>query len=81
MTWLRISSNTGHLHLFFQYHLQNVCKLESSYICDEKANRTKNNEAYNGTKIGNYFRNASSEAGFNELMRVFRDGVSKQERL
>ena len=47
----------------------------------QKADQTKNNETYNGTKIGNYFRNASSEAGFNELMRVFRDGVSKQERL
>ena len=58
-----------------------MCKLESSYICGEKANQTKNNEANNGTKIGNYFRNASSEAGFNELMRVFRDGVFKQERL
>lgn len=58
-----------------------MCKLESSYICGGKANQTKNNEAYNGTKIGNYFRNASSEVGFNELMRVFRDGVSKQERL
>lgn len=51
------------------------------YIGGEKANQTKNNEAYNGTKIGNYFRNASSEAGFNELMRVFRDGFSKQECL
>lgn len=51
------------------------------YIGGEKANQTKNNEAYNGTKIGNYFRNASSGTGFNELMRVFRDGFSKQERL
>lgn len=51
------------------------------YIGGKKANQTKNNEAYNGTKIGNYFRNASSGTGFNELMRVFRNGFSKQERL
>ena len=60
---------------------QNVCKLQSFCICDEIKNQIKNNEVYNGTKIGNYFRNASSEVGFNELMHVFRDGVSKQERL
>ena len=35
----------------------NVCKLQSSYICGEFKNQTKNNEAYNGTKIGNYFGN------------------------
>ena len=51
------------------------------YIGGKKANQTKNNEVYNGTKIGNYFRNASSGTGFNELMRVFRNGFSKQERL
>ena len=34
-----------------------VCKLQSSYICGEFKNQIKNNEAYNGTKIGNYFRN------------------------
>lgn len=33
-----------------------VCKLQSSYICGEIANQTKNNEADNGTKIANYFR-------------------------
>ena len=31
-----------------------VCKLQSSYICGEIKNQIKNNEAYNGTKIGNY---------------------------
>ena len=36
---------------------QNVCKLQSSYICGEITNQTKNNEAYSGTKIRNYFRN------------------------
>ena len=40
-----------------RYCPQNVCKLQSSYICGEIANQTKNNEAYSGTKIGNYFRN------------------------
>ena len=40
-----------------RYCPQNVCKLQSSYICGEIANQTKNNEAYNGTKIGNYFGN------------------------
>jgi len=45
------------------YHTPNgycpikVCKLQSSYICGEFKNQIKNNEAYNGTKIGNYFRN------------------------
>ena len=34
-----------------------VCKLQSSYICGEIKNQIKNNEAYNGTKIGNYFGN------------------------
>ena len=34
-----------------------VCKLQSSYICGDFKNQTKNNEAYSGTKIGNYFRN------------------------
>ena len=38
---------------FNGYSPQNVCKLQSSYICGEIANQTKNNEAYNGTKIGN----------------------------
>ena len=32
-------------------------KPQSSYICGEIKNQIKNNEAYNGTKIGNYFRN------------------------
>ena len=41
----------------FQYCPQNVCKLQSSYICGEIANHIKKNEAYSGTKIGNYFRN------------------------
>lgn len=40
-----------------RYCPQNVCKLQSSYICGEIKNQIKNNEAYNGTKIGNYFRN------------------------
>ena len=57
-----------------------MCKLQSSYICGEIKNQIKNNEAYNGTKIGNYFRNGSSEACFNELMRVLLDSFSKQER-
>ena len=39
------------------YSPQNVCKLQSSYICGEFKNQIKNNEAYNGTKIGNYFGN------------------------
>ena len=34
-----------------------VCKLQSSYICGEIKNQIKNNEAYNETKIGNYFGN------------------------
>ncbi len=34
---------------------EKVCKLQSSYICGEIKNQIKNNEAYNGTKIGNYF--------------------------
>ena len=38
----------------------NVCKLQSSYICNEITNQIKNNEAYNRTKIGNYFRNGLS---------------------
>ena len=42
---------------FCRYCPQNVCKLQSSYICGEITNQTKNNEAYSGTKIGNYFRN------------------------
>ena len=29
-----------------RYCPQNVCKLQSSYICGEIANQTKNNEAY-----------------------------------
>ena len=57
-----------------------MCKLQSSYICGEIKNQIKNNEAYNGTKIGNYFEMASSEADFNELMRVLLDSFSKQER-
>ena len=48
---------TGWKHLIIRYCPQNVCKLQSSYICGEIANQTKNNEAYSGTKIGNYFRN------------------------
>ena len=39
------------------YCPQNVCKLQRSYICGEIKNQIKNNEAYNGTKIGNYFGN------------------------
>ena len=39
------------------YCPQNVCKLQSSYIYGEIKNQIKNNEAYNGTKIGNYFGN------------------------
>ena len=62
------------------YCPQNACKLQSSYICGDFKNQTKNNEAYNRTKIGNYFGMASSEAGFNELMRVLLDSFSKQER-
>ena len=37
------------------YCPQNVCKLQSSYICGAITNQIKNNEAYSGTKIGNYF--------------------------
>jgi len=40
-----------------RYRPIKVCKLQSSYICGDFKNQTKNNEAYNGTKIGNYFRN------------------------
>ena len=32
-------------------------KLQSPYICGAITNQIKNNEAYNRTKIGNYFRN------------------------
>ena len=42
---------------FGRYCPINVCKLQSSYICGDFKNQIKNNEAYNGTKIGNYFRN------------------------
>ena len=42
---------------FYRYCPQNVCKLQSSYICGDIKNQIKNNEAYNRTKIGNYFRN------------------------
>ena len=65
---------------FNGYCPQNVCKLQSSYICGEIANQTKNNEAYNGTKMEIISEMASSEAGFNELMRVLLDSFSKQER-
>ena len=37
-------------------------KLQSSYICGENKNQTKNNEAHNGTKIGNYLRTEPSTA-------------------
>ena len=46
------------------YCPQNVCKLQSSSICGEIANQTKNNEADNGTKIGNYFRTGLERCGF-----------------
>ena len=39
------------------YYSIKVCKLQSSYICGEIKKQIKNNEAYNRTKIGNYFRN------------------------
>ena len=55
-------------------------KLESSYICGEKANQKKDNEAYNGTKIGNYFRTGLERGGFNELVRILLNRFSKQER-
>ena len=55
-TWLRLAhTKSGPQQL--RYCPQNVCKLQSSYICGEIKNQIKNNEAYNGTKIGNYFRN------------------------
>ncbi len=57
-----------------------MCKLQSSYICSELKNQTKNNEAYKRTKIGINFEMASNEAGFNELVRVLLDSFSKQER-
>ena len=43
--------------LLCRYCPINVCKLQSSYICGDFKNQIKNNEAYNGTKIGNYFGN------------------------
>ena len=44
------STRKGHS----RYCPQNVCKLQSSYICGEIKNQIKNNEAYNRTKIGDY---------------------------
>ena len=50
---LRHNSTQSGKYIWFKgYCPQNVCKLQSSYICGEIANQTKNNEAYNGTKIG-----------------------------
>ena len=40
-----------------------MCKLQSSYICGEIANQTKNNEAYNRTKIGNSSKYCSCPLG------------------
>ena len=57
-----------------------MCKLQSSSICGEIANQTKNNEADNGTKIGNYFRTGLERGGFNELVRILLNRFSKQER-
>ena len=57
-----------------------VCKLQSSSICGAIANQTKNNEADNGTKIGNYFRTGLERGGFNELVRILLNRFSKQER-
>ena len=37
--------------------------LQSSYICGEIANQTKNNEAYNRTKIGNSSRSSPATLG------------------
>ena|GEM_PF-1126562 len=57
-----------------------MSKLQSSSICGEIANQTKNNEADNGTKIGNYFRTGLERGGFNELVRILLNRFSKQER-
>ena len=50
----------------------NVRKLQGSYICGEIANQTKNNEAYNGTKIGHYPYQSlqSSEQKYNEVFAI-----------
>ena len=47
-------------------------KLQGSYICGEIANQTKNNEAYNGTKIGHYPYQSlqSSEQKYNEVFAI-----------
>lgn len=57
-----------------------MSKLQSSSICGEIANQTKNNEADNGTKIANYFRTGLERGGFNELVRILLNRFSKQER-
>ena len=42
--------------MLFDSYCPKVSKLQSSSICGEIANQTKNNEADHGTKIGNYFQ-------------------------
>ena len=52
---IEIATDTEEYLFEKRYCPQNVCKLQSSYICGAITNQIKNNEAYSGTKIGNYF--------------------------